>query len=178
MPNNQKKNKYLGFSSTTVRTGIGMVGFCSIFAVSSSYIETNVSANEGRDYINCKMQSLNSTTRNRVGIFILGKNQKNIDTLNKFKKLKKNWNGYGAEPIPIGLIDYTINLLSDLHYQPTIFPTGRKSIQIEYLNQNKDYLEIEIGKDSHTYYCKKGNEISEGEIELKTIKDFINEFYS
>lgn len=65
------------------------------------------------------------------------------DTIDELKRLKDNWNGYGAKKISIITIDNAKKILKNVILIPEIFPTGRGSIQIEY-HCDKKYLEIEV----------------------------------
>lgn len=78
----------------------------------------------------------------------MSRKQKNITNLQSFKHLKKNWNYYGAEPIPNDLIDKCIGYINGLdeQYQPEVFPTGRQTIQFEWETETK-YLELEVMGD-------------------------------
>ena len=69
---------------------------------------------------------------------------KSIRRLDMIQKMEKDWNGYGAEPIPKDIIDLSRNIVVILDYQPNIFPTARRSIQMEYRLIDKSYLEFEI----------------------------------
>ena len=60
------------------------------------------------------------------------------------EKLKQNWNGYHAAPIPHKIINLCRDIVKELPIQPEIFPTCRKTIQMQYELDTKDYLEFEI----------------------------------
>ena len=64
--------------------------------------------------------------------------------LDKIAKLKKGWDMYGAEPIPRDVIQLTRNIIQKLIVQPEIFPTGRRTIQIQKKKKSGDYIEFEI----------------------------------
>ena len=71
--------------------------------------------------------------------------ENNLNRLKDIAELREDWNGYGAAPIPHFVISEAICLIFNLNEQPdAIFPTGRKSIQLEYHSSNKNYLEFEI----------------------------------
>lgn len=69
---------------------------------------------------------------------------KAIKKLELISELKYNWDLHGAKPISKDLIAIMKNLIYELKYQPEIFPTAYGSIQFEYENKNKDYLEFEL----------------------------------
>ena len=74
--------------------------------------------------------------------------EENLTRLEEFRMLEKDWNGYGAEPIPFAAIDRVISIIKRLSVQPEIFPTGRETIQLEWDMNDGDYLEFEIGTDT------------------------------
>ena len=59
-------------------------------------------------------------------------------------KLPDNWNGNGAESIPLSLISKMRGLVLTLSHQPDIFPTACNSIQFEYEKEDGSYLEFEL----------------------------------
>jgi len=80
-----------------------------------------------------------------------------LDLLNKleeYRDLSEGWDGYGASPIP----DEIINIAEGLAVQPEIarrcpevFPTGRETVQFEFISANGDEAELEIyGQDEVT----------------------------
>lgn len=76
--------------------------------------------------------------------------EKTIEKLKELSTLEDNWNGYGAPPLTDRVLDNTRTVLSYLHFDPQIFPTGRNSIQLEYGN-DKDRIELEIFEDTAQY---------------------------
>ena len=72
------------------------------------------------------------------------------DAIKSFKRLKEienlenDWNGYGAKPFSETLIDKCKRIVSSLSVQPSIYPTGRNSIQFQYELSDRSYLEFEI----------------------------------
>ena len=73
--------------------------------------------------------------------------EENLTRLEEFRMLQKDWNGYGANPIPFAAIDKAISIVKRLAIQPEIFPTGRETVQLEWDSNYGDYLEFEIGTD-------------------------------
>jgi len=89
---------------------------------------------------------------------------KNIDKVSSFLKMEKGWNGYDAEPLSASLIENVKELFVSLsNYQPEIFPTGHNSIQLEFENDNGDYLEFEIFENgtASMYLSKENEEVEE-----------------
>ncbi|MCB0744831.1 MAG: hypothetical protein KDC67_13065 [Ignavibacteriae bacterium] len=111
----------------------------------------------------------------RFSLELLKFNKRKLET---FKNFKQGWNGYNAEPIDENLINKIESLISNLDYQPQIFPTGRGSIQIEkYLDEN-NLIEIEISENEvFAYLVKNGTEF-EKEISISEINDYISELYT
>ena len=73
------------------------------------------------------------------------------NTIDDLRNLEPDWNGYGAEPIPDSVCDRAQKFV-DLFQGASlleIFPTARKSIQLEFENENY-YLEIEVFEDRYT----------------------------
>ena len=93
----------------------------------------------------------------------------NYFKLISFAQLKKGWNGYEGEEIPMKVIYKVTKLLLDLNFQPKIFPTGRGSIQIEHYRVDDVFAEVEVSEDTISVYSEgiKGT-IEEDNISEKT----------
>lgn len=80
-----------------------------------------------------------------------------MNTIDDCRNLKKDWNGYGAEPIPEEVCD-NAEKFAKLFVGARnleIFPTGEESIQLEF-EALDCYFEIEVFEDHCTYlFCKK-----------------------
>lgn len=71
-----------------------------------------------------------------------------LKRLKDIEKLEANWNGYGAKPFSAALIHKCERIIvSSLSVQPSIYPTGRNSIQFQYELKDRSYLEFEIFED-------------------------------
>jgi len=68
----------------------------------------------------------------------------NLKRLSEIEKLPDNWNSNGAEHISSQVIKRVRKLLMSMTYQPEIFPTACDAIQLEWENDKKEYLEMEI----------------------------------
>ena len=68
----------------------------------------------------------------------------NIEKLKIISKLDADWNGNGAAPFSSELIAKAFGVINKIIKQPKIFPTARDSIQLEFENENGDYLEFEL----------------------------------
>lgn len=107
---------------------------------------------------------------------------KNFNTLEAIRNLKDGWfNGQIGERNAFSdeLVDKVKKIISKLKNQPEVFPTGRDSIQIEFENENGDYLEFEFyenGKISK-YYENSIKSYSRG-VSEKNIYKSVKEFYA
>ena len=97
--------------------------------------------------------------------------------LRSFTKLGSNWNNYNALEIEEAVINKVEEIISDLDFQPEIFPTGRGSIQIEKYPDDDNLVEIEISADSIFAYQVKNGTDFEGEIPSSQINAIISELY-
>ena len=100
--------------------------------------------------------------------------------LEEIKSLKHNWNGYGAKPFSTSMISQIEKIIRNLSKQPEIYPTAQSSIQLEYNNENGDYLEFEIfddGKINQFLLKSNGEAISQKGIPQNTLNKVIESFY-
>lgn len=100
--------------------------------------------------------------------------------LEEIKSLEHNWNGYGAEPFSASMISQIENIIRNLSKQPEIYPTAQSSIQLEYNNENGDYLEFEIfddGEINQFLLKSNGESISQKRIPQNTLNKVIKSFY-
>lgn len=70
-----------------------------------------------------------------------------IEKVSSFAELSQGWDGYDAEPIPEAVISQAINVLYELRFTPSIYPTGRGSIQFEHFEDDDNLIEVEIFSD-------------------------------
>lgn len=77
-----------------------------------------------------------------------------INKINSFENLKDNWNGYGAQPIPLKVINKAYTLANELTPVPEAFPTACDSIQLEW-EINGVYVELEIFENEIKLYAEK-----------------------
>lgn len=70
-----------------------------------------------------------------------------LNRLDEIGRLPYDWNGYQAAPFSNRLIDKCKEILLCLPVAPSIYPTGRKSIQFQYRTEDNSYLEFEIFED-------------------------------
>ena len=90
------------------------------------------------------------------GIPIISESEKertNLEKLDSFYYLGKDWNLYDADSVPEQVIDYSKHILQKLVKQPDeVFPTAADSIQFEYDDPLCNHLEFDI----RAYYDKDG----------------------
>lgn len=89
----------------------------------------------------------------------------------------EGWDGYNAPPIPAKVISRTKGLLVMLPDGARVFPTGRRTIQLEYHKDDDNYLELEVSETSFEIYSLKDNEefedsVQEGEL-VKIVRAFL-----
>lgn len=85
---------------------------------------------------------------NKREIFAIKQNL-NLEKIYRFASYTNNWDGYGAPPIDKNVIDKSIKFIfeKNLITQPSVFPTGRGTIQFEFEPDENHYMEIEIFKN-------------------------------
>lgn len=107
---------------------------------------------------------------------------RSLNTLNDISKLEPDWNGYSAQPIPYDTIVLCRKIVMSLDYQPEIYPTGRRTVQMEYEKADRSYLEFEISQEKikvmevpkRKYKNAKKREIPASNYEL--LSEIVNEF--
>ena len=120
----------------------------------------------------------NATRATSSDRFSLQELKFNKKKLNSFKQLQSDWNGYDGEPIPLEVIESVEKIITKMDFQPSIFPTGRGSVQIEYFRDDDNKLEIEISSDE-VYVYRVDNGIEwEGETTHETVPEIANNFYA
>ena len=102
----------------------------------------------------------------------------NYIRIQEISRLKVGWDGFKAQPIPVSVISRTKKLLMTLPNGAQIFPTGRRSVQIEYNKGEDNYLEIEISAKSYEIYSVKDEDEFEDRVYKKDIKSRVEAFLS
>lgn len=108
---------------------------------------------------------------------------KSVKRLRDIESLAFDWNGYGAKPFSDALIDKCERIVGLLSAQPSIYPTGRNSIQFQYELSDRSYLEFEIFEDKTMCLQVPKRIYAEAiEMELKDsedsrIKEIVDNFY-
>lgn len=125
-----------------------------------------------------KSETISSTRFNNSERFSLEKLKNNKRKLESIKNLGSNWNGYESPEIEEKLISKVLQIISNLEYQPQIFPTGRGSIQIEKHINDENFVEIEISTDEIFAYQMKNGVETEKEISTDEINNLISDLYA
>lgn len=136
--------------------------------------------------------SMNKTTESVVMIIYNSRNGllsmnpeviKSIKRLKDIENLEFDWNGYGAKPFSSTLIDKCESIVNVLPVQPSIYPTGRNSIQFQYELSDRSYLEFEIFEEK-TMCLQVPKRIYSNAVELELtdaenyrIKEIVDDFY-
>lgn len=98
----------------------------------------------------------------------------NLKLLDDFGKLEDNWDGYDAPGFTAkeSLIRFCKETISCLGFnQPSIFPTARNSIQLEYEKENGEYLEFEVYDTNKISYLHINHNQEESEKEISSIAE-------
>ena len=111
-------------------------------------------------------------------IYFTDKHKKNVELINRFEKLNKNWNDYGAPEISKEVIMLAKTAIYLIRIQPAVFPTGRNSIQFEYEKENGDYLEFEIFENYIMMFSIIANKESEKKIASTELNEMVENFYA
>ncbi len=77
----------------------------------------------------------------------------NLKRLEDMRHLEDDWDGYKAKSIPSIVIDNGEKFIKNISKQPSVYPTGRRSIHMQYDLDDRSYLEFEIFEDKIT--CMK-----------------------
>lgn len=103
------------------------------------------------------------------------------ETLEEYKLLEENWDGYNAEKPNKEIINKAKLFLSLLIEKINIIPKAMISSTGTigfYFNLNKNYIEIEIEENNYSYFVKRENEsyFGKDDISLKEIdKELLEE---
>ena len=104
--------------------------------------------------------------------------------LSDIQGLEQDWDGYGAEKIPDSVILLARNLVASLDHQPEIYPTKRRTVQMQYELSDRSYLEFEIYTDKIEVLSvpqrdyEKAQEYSVDANRYYEIRDIVNSFYA
>lgn len=71
----------------------------------------------------------------------------NLEILNELMTCDEDWSGNKIGNIPPTIISVAYKIITSVIHQPAVYPTGRKTIHMEYNRTDKSYLEFEIFED-------------------------------
>lgn len=165
--------------STTRTTYFSAIAAMSMITPNATSGPRIVIDNSAGPRVGLVFQSTPTSTRfNDANRYSLDALKRNKRILRNLANLKSNWNGYGGEPIDQDVIDRTEKMLSDLDYQPQIFPTGRGTIQIEYFKDDDNLIEIEISNEEIFVYKVQNGKDFEDSVEFDSLSKMITSFYA
>lgn len=172
-------HKIINKKSTTRTVDFFKIAAMSIITANTTGDPQIIINNSVEPRIGLVFQSTPTSTRfNNANRYSLDKLKHNKRVLRNLANLKSNWNRYGGEPIDQEVIDKTEKMLSDLDYQPQIFPTGRGTLQIEYFKNEDNLIEIEISNNEVFVYRIHNGEDFEGSVEFDNLSEMITSFYA
>lgn len=100
--------------------------------------------------------------------------KENLKDLDDMVGFETDWDGYGSKGFSPELIAKCKKIIKDLKEQPEVFPTGRKSVQMQYKFDDHTYLEFEIYEDKIvSLYVPKLNYTKAEEKELYNVDDSV-----
>ena len=77
---------------------------------------------------------------------------RSLSKLEQISELHDNWNENGAKAFSKPHIEKIRSLISELEYEPEVFPTACGSIQLEYDKPDGRHIEIEIPENGPAEY--------------------------
>ena len=69
---------------------------------------------------------------------------RNLNTIFSLSELQDDWNGNGAKPFGQSVISQFASIIQTLSKQPDIAPTGRSSLYMQYISEDKSMLAFEV----------------------------------
>ena len=149
----------------------------SLFNTTDVIEESNLAVSQQEVVVSQSRYTSSTSTffndRNRFSLTRLLDNKRKLINISR---LNDNWNGYGSPSINQSIITLVMNLIDDLEIQPSIFPTGRGTLQLEFNGLNDSYLEFEFGEQEISFFSSKDEEENEGSISEDQISSLIHEF--
>jgi hypothetical protein len=133
-----------------------------------------ISDNSGVQSLANQSASCNNIDEDIINMHLIGVD--NYLRIQEISSLEDGWDGDRASAIPSKVLDRVKDLLITLPAGAKIFPTGRKSIQIEYHKNEDNFFELEISSDSYSVYSVKGEEEFEGDVRKRDIKKKVDAF--
>lgn len=163
--------KKISSSAIAVITGLGMMPSASTQSICFSAHRPLL------EYNKPFMASQTATSVIKLNIYEMHRmGEGNYLRMQEISDLKGGWDGNKARPIPFSVIRRAKELLMTLPKGSQVFPTGRRTIQIEYYKGDDDYLEIEVSARSYEIYSLKGEDEFEDRVYKKNIKNRVEAF--
>ena len=104
----------------------------------------------------------------------------NYFRLASFRFLKKGWDGYQAETIPETVLSRTQNMLLELQSSSNpklqVFPTGRRTVQIEYFIDDDNQIEVEVFQNHYNAFVVVRGDETEKKVTKKEAIILLNDF--
>lgn len=146
----------------------------------SLVIELECSVSSGSDTVGSEAESATDTSHREVPENMRSIYYWNMSRLELMRGFSENWDDEGGMPFSPELIDAVEELIADLRFQPSVSPTGRASIQLDYGSRRKGqcYLGFEIyDNGTVSLYTKdaKGNHM-EKNIRIGDITTYVSDF--
>lgn len=175
-------------SITPIITGACTVVFCMAFfspAINGIQVEFPQQSLSDMYTVSTDTAKWKMYNSRNINLYLDGVSAMDVNLLHSYQKiseircLEDNWNGNGAPGFSSQLLDSVLSIVEKLTRQPSIFPTARESIQLEYENNVGDYLEFELfegGRLKKFFYSHDGKMITE-DIPVEMIYEVVNNFY-
>lgn len=174
-------------SITPIITGACTVAFCIAFfsATNGTQIEFPQQSLSDTHTVSTDTAKWKMYNSRNINLYLDGVSAMDVNLLHSYQKiseircLEDNWNGNGAPKFSSQLLDSVLSIVEKLTRQPSIFPTARESIQLEYENDIGDYLEFEVfeGGRLKKFFCGHDGKMITEDIPIETIYEVVNNFY-
>lgn len=100
----------------------------------------------------------------------------NKKKLKRYMNFSENWDGFNSLPINENVIKNVEKFISELEYQPKIFPLSEGGVQVEMEFSDDLLYEIEFYEKKIIAYIVNEDEEYEGEIEFKELLSLLRNF--
>lgn len=100
----------------------------------------------------------------------------NKKKLKRYKSFSENWDGFNSLPINENVIKNVENFISELEYQPKIFPLSEGGVQVEMEFSDDLLYEIEFYEKKIIAFIVNEGEEYEGEIDFKELLSLLRNF--
>lgn len=107
----------------------------------------------------------------------------NIEKLREISSLEDGWSGPDSSAIGERVLAMAKNIVQQICHQPVIYPTGRGTIQMQFEQEDRSYLELEIFEEKivcmkvpQRIYAEATFEVLQG-VDMRRINRMVSEFY-